>query len=159
MRLPVSELMTRALITCVATDRVDAMLARMTLNRIRHMPVLEGGKLAGIVSIGDLVHSRLGEKELEASVLLDAIRNSAQGMDDLTNYVFAITNAVSSYTDGNPIPKTVATYGYTPTSSYIDNAPMSPSFPLNTGFRIVGLLSTPKYIPWATGGINYCAPS
>ena len=113
--------------------------------------------IIGVLPIGMNVQKDNREETIinqEASVLLDAIRNGAQGVDDLTNYVFAITNAVSSYTDGNPIPKTVVTYGYTPTSSYIDNAPMSPSFPLNTGFRIVGLLSTPKYIPWATGGTS-----
>ena len=71
---PVSELMTTRVITCAPSDRVDAALARMTLNRIRHLPVMQDGKLAGIVSIGDLVHARLDEKELEAGVLLDIAR-------------------------------------------------------------------------------------
>jgi CBS domain-containing protein len=66
--------MTSRVITCGPDDRVDAALARMTLNRIRHLPVVEGGRLAGIVSIGDLVHARLDEKELEAGVLLDITR-------------------------------------------------------------------------------------
>jgi CBS domain-containing protein len=70
----VSELMTSRVITCGPDDRVDAALARMTLNRIRHLPVVEGGRLAGIVSIGDLVHARLDEKEMEAGVLLDITR-------------------------------------------------------------------------------------
>ena len=71
---PVSELMTTHVITCAPSDRVDAMLGKMTLNRIRHLPVMQDGKLAGIVSIGDLVHARLDEKELEAGVLLDITR-------------------------------------------------------------------------------------
>ncbi len=74
MHLPVSELMTTHVLTCAPTDRVEAVMARMTQNRIRHLPVLHDGKLAGIVSIGDLVHSRLDEKELEAGVLLDLTR-------------------------------------------------------------------------------------
>ncbi len=74
MSLPVSDLMTTHVITAAPTDRLEAVMARMTQNRIRHLPVLEDGKLAGIVSIGDLVHSRLDEKELEAGVLLDLSR-------------------------------------------------------------------------------------
>ena len=74
MALPVRELMTTQVITCVDEDRVETILARMTQNRIRHLPVLQDGKLAGIVSIGDLVHVRLDEKELEAGVLLDIAR-------------------------------------------------------------------------------------
>jgi CBS domain-containing protein len=70
----VAGLMTTKVITCVASDRIDTALARMTLNRIRHLPVVQDGRLAGIVSIGDLVHARLDEKELEAGVLLDITR-------------------------------------------------------------------------------------
>ncbi len=74
LRLVVSELMTRSVITCSPSDRVDSALAQMTTSRIRHLPVIENGQLAGMVSIGDLVHHRLGEKELEAGVLLDITR-------------------------------------------------------------------------------------
>ena len=73
----VRELMTTPVMTCASTDAVDAMLARMTMNRIRHLPVVDDGRLVGIVSIGDLVHHRLDEKELEASVLLDLTRMRA----------------------------------------------------------------------------------
>jgi CBS domain-containing protein len=75
--LAVSELMSAPVITCHASDRVEAALARMTMNRIRHLPVLEGDRLIGIISIGDLVHHRLDEKELEAGVLLDITRMRA----------------------------------------------------------------------------------
>ena len=66
--------MSRLIISCHSSDRVDAMLARMTIERIRHLPVIDDRELKGIVSIGDLVKHRLDEKELEASVLLDISR-------------------------------------------------------------------------------------
>ena len=74
LEAPISSLMSTPVITCTPDDRIEAVLARMTMNRIRHLPVLEDGRLVGIVSIGDLVHYRLDEKELEASVLLDLAR-------------------------------------------------------------------------------------
>ena len=50
-------------------DRVTAVMARMTRHRVRHLPVVDGGKLAGLVRIGDVVKCRLDELELEADVL------------------------------------------------------------------------------------------
>lgn len=73
----VGEVMTSPVITCAASDRIDTVLARMTIARIRHMPVAEDGHLVGIVSIGDLVKHRLDEKELEANVLLELSRMRA----------------------------------------------------------------------------------
>ncbi|MGA8755104.1 MAG: CBS domain-containing protein [Stellaceae bacterium] len=73
----VQQLMTTPFFSCRLSDRVDAMLARMTLSRIRHLPVIEDNELKGIVSIGDLVKHRLDSKELEASVLLDLSRMHA----------------------------------------------------------------------------------
>jgi CBS domain-containing protein len=70
----VHELMTAPIISCRSSDRVDAALAMMTLKRIRHLPVIDGAELVGIVSIGDLVKHRLDEKELEANVLLEISR-------------------------------------------------------------------------------------
>lgn len=49
-------------------------MAAMTVAKIRHLPVVDGGQLVGIVSIGDLVKYRLEEKALEANVLLDIAR-------------------------------------------------------------------------------------
>ena len=77
MELPVREFMTQHVLTCTPDERIDAVLARMTLKRIRHLPVLRDGAMSGIVSIGDLVMQRLGEKELEAGVLLDMARMRA----------------------------------------------------------------------------------
>ena len=72
--LAVEQLMSHPMLTCRASDRIDAVLATMTTARIRHLPVIENNELKGIVSIGDLVKHRLDEKELEASVLLDLSR-------------------------------------------------------------------------------------
>lgn len=71
---PVSKLMSSAVITCRPTDRIDTVMAAMTMARIRHLPVIENGHMVGIVSIGDLVKHRLDEKALEANVLLDLAR-------------------------------------------------------------------------------------
>jgi CBS domain-containing protein len=70
----VQQLMTSPIISCHSSDRIDAALSAMTLAKVRHLPVIDDGKLRGIVSIGDLVKYRLDEKELEASVLLDLSR-------------------------------------------------------------------------------------
>ena len=73
----VRELMTAPFMSCLPTDRVDAVLGVMTMQRIRHFPVMDKGELIGLVSIGDLVKHRLDEKELEASVLLEITRMRA----------------------------------------------------------------------------------
>ena len=73
----VQQLVSTPLLTCRSADRVDAVLATMTMARIRHLPVVENNELKGIVSIGDLVKHRLDEKELEASVLRDISRMRA----------------------------------------------------------------------------------
>ena len=75
--LAVEQLMSHPMLTCRASDRIDALLATMTTARIRHLPVIEDNELKGIVSIGDLVKHRLDEKELEASVLRDISRMRA----------------------------------------------------------------------------------
>lgn len=68
----VADLMTRAVVTCAPEDKVKTVMAEMTRRRFRHVPVVEGGRLAGIVSIGDVVKSRLEEMEQETLVLRDA---------------------------------------------------------------------------------------
>lgn len=70
----VGDLMTRAVITCRSSDRIDSVLTVMTMHRVRHVPVVDDGALAGIVSIGDLVKHRMDEKEMEAGVLLEIAR-------------------------------------------------------------------------------------
>lgn len=60
---PVSEIMTAAVITCTTTDTDDTLTVLMTQNRVRHVPVLSGGDLVGLVSIGDVVKSRINQLE------------------------------------------------------------------------------------------------
>jgi CBS domain-containing protein len=69
--LPVSELMTRGVITCSPSDTIAHVAKIMTLKRIRHLPVKEDDRLVGIISIGDVLKHRLSEIELEANVLRD----------------------------------------------------------------------------------------
>ncbi len=66
-----ADLMTKAVVTCSPTDTISHVSKVMTKRRIRHLPVVEGQKLIGIVSIGDVVHYRLDELELETNVLRD----------------------------------------------------------------------------------------
>lgn len=61
----VSEVMTTDLIVSLAGDEVETMMATMVENRFRHLPVMDNGKLIGIVSMGDLVKSQLKEKRVE----------------------------------------------------------------------------------------------
>ncbi len=69
--MQVKEVMTHDLITASLEDDLTRVMRLMTRHRVRHMPVLRNGKLAGIVSIGDVVKHRLDDLELEASVLRD----------------------------------------------------------------------------------------
>ena len=70
----VQQLMSTPILTCRSSDRIDAVLATMTMSRIRHLPVVEDSELKGIVSIGDLVKHRLDEMERETAVLMDLTR-------------------------------------------------------------------------------------
>jgi CBS domain-containing protein len=65
----VSEMMTRNPVCCSKQDSSDAVLTRMTDGRFRHMPVVEDGKLVGIVTIGDVVKARLEELSMEKNAL------------------------------------------------------------------------------------------
>lgn len=66
---PVADFMTRDVIFADLAEPIDALLERMTDRRIRHLPVMEGARLVGIVSIGDLVKSKIAEAEHEAHTL------------------------------------------------------------------------------------------
>ena len=69
MQETVDEMMTRNPVCCTRQDSSDAVLTRMTDGRFRHMPVVEDGKLVGIVTIGDVVKARLQELAMEKSAL------------------------------------------------------------------------------------------
>jgi CBS domain-containing protein len=62
---PVEKIMTTLVSTCTKEDTVDSLTLLMTENRVRHVPVLDDGKLIGIVSIGDVVKTRMQELETE----------------------------------------------------------------------------------------------
>jgi CBS domain-containing protein len=62
---PVAKIMTAAIASCSKTDTVDSISVLMTEKRVRHVPVLDNGKLIGIVSIGDVVKTRIEELEAE----------------------------------------------------------------------------------------------
>ena len=67
----VSDLMTRAVVTCKPDDTIADVARIMTNRRVRHLPVKEHGKLAGVISVGDVVKHRIDEMEMEANVLRD----------------------------------------------------------------------------------------
>ena len=67
----VDELMSLGVPSCTRDDTVTKVMAQMTRERVRYLPVVEDGRLVGIVSIGDVVKCRLGEIELETNVLRD----------------------------------------------------------------------------------------
>jgi CBS domain-containing protein len=66
---PVSAIMSSEVRSCEGGSTVDEVMALMTERRIRHVPVVRGGTLTGIVSIGDVVKSRMGELEFERDQL------------------------------------------------------------------------------------------
>ncbi|MCB1385992.1 MAG: CBS domain-containing protein [Nitratireductor sp.] len=66
---PVSVCMTRKVISCTAASSVDEVMGLMTRGKFRHIPVIEGGRLAGIVSIGDVVKRKIEHAEREAEEL------------------------------------------------------------------------------------------
>lgn len=85
----------------------------------------------------------------DATMFLEAIRGGAQGMDDLTNYVLAITNYYQGYTSTGQRSGILHTAGYTFNSAAVDLTP-TPGWVLTNGARIIGLMSTPEF----TSGIG-----
>jgi len=74
---PVSELMTTAVIVATLDDDLDYAMGIMTQNRIRHLPVVAEGRLAGIVSIGDVVRAHLRQSAYENKMMRDYIQQGA----------------------------------------------------------------------------------
>jgi len=70
---PVSAYMTRTVATCRENDTVDSLMETMTSGRFRHLPVVEAEELVGIVSIGDVVKTRIAETVEEAASLREYI--------------------------------------------------------------------------------------
>jgi CBS domain-containing protein len=73
---PLAPVMTRDVVTCAQSDTVGAIMELMTTGKFRHVPVLENERVAGIISIGDVVKYRLHEMELESEALRDYIQTA-----------------------------------------------------------------------------------
>ena len=73
LSMKVSDLMTASVKTCERDANIQDIMSLMTQSRFRHLPVVEGGKLCGIISIGDVVKNRLEELEAETNTLRDFI--------------------------------------------------------------------------------------
>ena len=109
--------------------------------------------IVGILPIGMNVQKENRQETIvnqDGQVFMDLIRNGARGLDDLTNYVYVISNSISGYTTKGAMDVRTFSYRYTTTNS------TTPSqFPLTNGLRIIGLLSTPTYIPRYDANGNY----
>jgi CBS domain-containing protein len=73
---PVGAVMTRKVISCRQTDTVAAIMEMMTLGKFRHLPVIEGDKVVGLISIGDIVKWRVREYENEQEALREYIKTA-----------------------------------------------------------------------------------
>jgi CBS domain-containing protein len=73
LALPASAWMTARVVTCEPCDSINAVMQKMTTGRFRHLPVIEDGQLAGIVSIGDVVKRRIEDIEREADQIREYI--------------------------------------------------------------------------------------
>jgi CBS domain-containing protein len=73
---PVAEVMTRRVVTCDRNETIAEIMERITSGKFRHVPVIDRGRLAGIVSIGDVVKARLSELEHEQDALREYIRTA-----------------------------------------------------------------------------------
>ncbi|MEQ9149895.1 MAG: CBS domain-containing protein [Parvibaculum sp.] len=72
---PVRDVMTSRVVTCSLNDSVDELMDSMTMGRFRHLPVIENGELAGIISIGDVVKHRIAETVMETEAMRLYIAN------------------------------------------------------------------------------------
>ena len=73
---PVSATMTRKVVSCRQNDTVAAIMEMMTLGKFRHLPVLEGDRVVGLISIGDVVKWRVQEYETEQEALRQYIKTA-----------------------------------------------------------------------------------
>ena len=106
--------------------------------------------IIGVLPLGMGVQQQNREQTIinqDAGYFLDAIRSGARGLDDLTNYVGLITNSVQEYDAATNLVGAPVVFVYTYTNSYRNGSPTAPPVLLDCGSNIVGVLSTPKYIP------------
>lgn len=73
---PVSNFMTRKVVTCARGDTVSAVMEMMTAGKFRHVPVVDNGRVVGMISIGDVVKYRVNEYEREQAAMRDYIKSA-----------------------------------------------------------------------------------
>jgi len=73
-RIPIREAMTKNLVVCVPDDGIDYAMGIVTKNRVRHLPIMDGDRVLGLISIGDLVKASLEETEYENRYLKEYIQ-------------------------------------------------------------------------------------
>ena len=73
---PLSQVMTRKVVTCSPSETIGVIMERMTAGKFRHVPVIEQDQVVGVVSIGDVVKYRLQEMEHESAALRDYIQSA-----------------------------------------------------------------------------------
>lgn len=73
---PVSDYMTAQVVTCTRDESIPGLMYKMTDGKFRHVPVLEQGKVVGIVSIGDVVKHRIAEVEAETEAMREYINTA-----------------------------------------------------------------------------------
>jgi len=103
--------------------------------------------IIGVLPLGINVQKDNREETLidqDATVFIENIRNGARGLDDLTNYVFAITNSWTLY-NANGTVNGIGTNGYSYTAAFAYGTSV-PFMALTNGLNIIGLLSTPEYL-------------
>jgi CBS domain-containing protein len=71
---PVERAMTRKIVSCTRADRATDVMQKMTDGRFRHMPVMDGDEMVGVISIGDVVKARLSELAMEKDALEGMIK-------------------------------------------------------------------------------------
>lgn len=76
LNLPLTDVMTRKVVTCARADTIAELMERMTGGKFRHLPVIEDDRLLGIISIGDVVKMRLQEMEHEQNAMRDYIQTA-----------------------------------------------------------------------------------
>jgi CBS domain-containing protein len=76
LQLPLTDVMTRKVVTCAPGDTVSVLMERMTAGKFRHLPVMDDGDLVGIISIGDVVKYRLTELQFEQDAMRDYIQTA-----------------------------------------------------------------------------------
>ena len=73
---PVSAVMTHKVVSCRESDTVAGIMEMMTMGKFRHLPVVEDGKVVGLISIGDIVKRRVQEYETEQEALQNYIKTA-----------------------------------------------------------------------------------